>query len=110
MEIINIEQRAVTLSEVKETLESLKKEKKELNFRAERVYEYAGEFNTLKKKQADELFEKIKALNVPRLQDRHIIKIIDVMPESVEAIKATLNGENITLKNDDVMKIVEAIK
>lgn len=110
MEIETIEQTPLSVSEVKERLEGIKKISKELNFRATKVYEYVNEFAKNKKKDVDAIYNKIEKLGIPRLKDRHIIKIIDVMPESVESLKAIMSGENTTLKADDLKKIFEVMK
>ena len=110
MDIETIEQKPMSISEVKEKLESIKKDKKELNFRATKVYEYTNDAAPKKKKEVDELYKKIEELNIPRLRDRQIIKIIDIMPEDVEVLKTVLSGEGVTLKAEDLTKIFEMIK
>jgi len=109
MELEIQDQKPITMAEVAEKLEATKKAKKELNFRATKVAEYVNEFGG-KKKKVDELYKKIEELNIPRLKDKHIIKIIDIQPENVEALKAVMSGEDTTLKAEDMSKIVELIK
>jgi len=110
MEIETIEKRPVSATEVKETLTKMQKDKKELNFRAAKVLDYTNEIVTNKQKDVDETFNKIKDLNIPRLNDRHIIKIIDIAPEDIDTLKATLSGEEVTLKVEDLERLVKAIK
>jgi len=110
MEISLLNQKPISIAEIKEKLEGIKKVKKELNFRAAKVYDYASEFSSLKKKEVDEIFKKIQALDIPRLKEKHIIRVIDMMPEDVEALKAVMSGEDTTLKAEDLVKIIEVIK
>ena len=104
-----LEQRPLTIAEVKENLEEIKKLKKELNFRAEKVYNYANEFTKLNKKSVSEIYERLKSLNISKLRDRHITKIIDIMPDNPESLKIIFSGEATSLKQDEVKQILDAI-
>jgi len=110
MEVKIIEERALTMSETKEKLQSLKKRDKELNFRANKVNEYLDGFPDLKDKKLKEIIEKINGLNIGRIRDKHIAKIIDLMPDNIDILKAIFSGENITLKQEDLAKILEVIR
>ncbi|MFA4886902.1 MAG: hypothetical protein WC595_01690 [Candidatus Nanoarchaeia archaeon] len=112
MDIDVLEQTPLTMAELKDKLDAFKahQKDKELNFRATKVYDYLTEFVTIDGKKAQDLKEKIQALNVSRLKDKHIIKIIDLQPESTEEIKSILTGENLTVKTEDLTKIISALK
>ena len=110
MELEMKEQRPISTAEVVEKLEAIKKERKELNFRAAKVYDYVNEFSNKKKKQVDEMFQKIMDLNIPRLKEKHVIKVLDIQPENVDALKAVMSGEDTTLKAEDMKKIIDVIK
>jgi DNA-directed RNA polymerase subunit F len=109
MDIEIIGKTPISIVEVKERLHEIEK-KKELNFRALKVFEYVNDITTKKKKEIDELIGSIKSLNIPRLNERVITKIADVLPENTEVLKAILTGEDVTLKQDDLDKIMNAIK
>ena len=64
----------VTMAKLSEELEKIKKRDKELNFRAAKTEEYLNQF--VKAKKADELVEKINKLNIPRLREQQITKIM----------------------------------
>jgi DNA-directed RNA polymerase subunit F len=49
-------------------------------------------------------------LGVSRLKNEQVVKIIDLMPTSVEDLKVILSGYNISLPNDVLDKIVAAVK
>lgn len=110
MDIDIIQQEAVSMTEMKEKLDKLKEKRKELNFRATKVHEYLEQTSELKKEQADELKKKIDELQVPRIKEKHIIKIIDIMPRNVEELKSLLSGENVTVKAEDLNKILSALQ
>ena len=110
MDIEVLEQTSIPMPLLKSKLEGLKTNSKELNFRAAKVLEYLTEFTPLDEKQAQELKKKILEANIPRLKEKHIDKIIDIMPENVDDIKSILIGENITIKPEDLTKILGIIK
>ena len=109
MEIDVISRKPASVAEIKERLQEMEK-KKELNFRATKVLEYANKIAGKKKKEVDQVVEAIKGINIPRLNERVITKIADVMPENVDVLKAILTGEDITLKQDDLEKVMNTIK
>ncbi|MBS3174532.1 hypothetical protein J4440_01505 [Candidatus Woesearchaeota archaeon] len=104
-----MEQKPIAMSGVRHMLDETKKNGKELNFRAEKVHVYLSEFTKLNKKEVDSLYEKIKSLNISKLRDRHIIKIIDLMPTDPESLKIIFSGEALSLKQEEINQILEAI-
>src|SRR3989344_3497919 len=73
-----IEESPMSLVEVKERLAEIKKRDKELDARALKVEEYVHKFANEKKTK--DLVDKLKKLDVSRLKDRNIKKIVDIMP------------------------------
>jgi|SRR3989344_5544679 len=104
-----VEQVPLTMADLKDRLEVVKKEKSELNFRAEKVYAYLQEFVTLSKKDAAEIQKKLSGLGIQRLRDRHITKIIDVMPEDIESLKLLFAGESLSLKQEELKQVLDAV-
>jgi len=105
-----ISETPLSLVETKERLKDIKKRDTELGIKATKSFEYLTTFVHLDKKQADELASKINALNIPRLRDRHIVKIIDMMPQDLDSIKIIFTGDNITIKPEDLKRILDVIK
>jgi DNA-directed RNA polymerase subunit F len=99
----------VSMHDLKEELVKIKKRDKELNYRATKVEEYLNQFVHLKNKQYTEIKEKIEKLQVPRLRELHIYKILDVMPANIEELKTILQGYTITVSNENLKKIVDII-
>ncbi len=100
----------ITLTEMKEKLTEIKKHAKELNFRANKVFEFMNDMQVMGLAEMQGKKKKIAELNVPRLKEKHMVKILDIRPEDPEELKALLVGENITVKQDDLVKIVEVLK
>lgn len=103
-----ISQTPLTLAEVKAKIEKLSsKSKDEPSARMLKVKDYLNDFSQL---EAKEIKERLESLGIQRLKDRIIIKIIDIQPRTVDELKILFVGENVTLKIDDLTKILEAIQ
>lgn len=105
-----IKETPISLSELKSQLGKIKKRDEELNFRANKTEDYLAQFDVLSEAKAKELKGKIKGLDVPRLKEEHVIKIIDILPVSVDSIKTILQGYTLTISQDNMKKIVEVVK
>lgn len=92
---------------LRKELERIKKRDNELNFRAGRTEEYLNYISSLK--NADELFKKLMDLNIPRLREQQIHKIVDIAPTTVNELKVVLQGYTVSLSNESMKKIVETI-
>ena len=93
--------------QLKKELEKIKKRDGELNFRANRTEDYLQQVSTVK--NAEQLFEKITKLNIPRLKEHHIHKIIDICPTTLNDLKMILQGYTVTVNNDSMKKIVDTV-
>jgi DNA-directed RNA polymerase subunit F len=102
-----ISETSISTYQLKEELENIKKRDKELNFRSNRMEEYLQQISTVEK--ADELLKKLTKLDIPRLKEQHIHKIMDIMPVSVNELKILLQSYTLTLNNDAMKKIVDTV-
>ncbi|MFH1649497.1 MAG: hypothetical protein ABIA93_03035 [Candidatus Woesearchaeota archaeon] len=100
-----IEKIAMNMVEVKEELARIEKRDTELSFRAGRTKEYLNAVKLPTKKAAKEMSEKLLALEIPRLRDVHINKLIDLSPTSEAEIKVILQGYALTVNNENVAKM-----
>lgn len=105
-----LDQKPMALHEVRTYLSKIKKRDGELNFRANKTQEYLESVMQTSEKTAKELHEKLAGMNIPRLKDIHIAKLVDTLPQAVEDVKSVLQGYALTINNDNAKKIVEAIK
>ena len=104
-----ISETPITMAELKEDLKKIKERDKELNFRANKTEEYLNMFSTLDADKARELMGKIKKLDIPRLKDEHITKIVDLLPVSADEVKSIIQGYTVTVNNDNLKKISETV-
>ncbi len=105
-----INETPISMLDMKKKLESIEKRDKELNFRAKKVKEYLDLFLTKESKKQEELKKKIQDLGIPRLRERHITKLLDVIPKDMDSLKILFSGENLTIKQEDLEKILKVIK
>ena len=99
----------LSMSELKEELDKTIK-KGEPNMRVTKTHEYLEQFSLLSKKDADELKSKIDDLKIPRLKEEQIIKIIDILPETIDELKVVLQSYTLTVTQENMKKIIEKIK
>ena len=102
-----ISEAPINMYQLKKELEKIKKRDSELNFRAARTEEYLNQIAEIK--SGDELFEKLMKLGIPRLKEQHVHKLIDVMPTTLNELKVVLQSYTITVNNDSMKKIVDAV-
>lgn len=105
-----IEQRPVTLTEAKQLMEKIKKRDKALSTRAQKTEEYLNKFAKLSTQEINSIKEKINNLGITRLKDKHIAKIIDIQPKDIDSLRMILTEDNVTLKQEDLQKILECLK
>ncbi len=105
-----ISEEAINIIGLREELNKIKKRDKELGFRTNKTIEYLNDFVTLKPEEAKKLYADIEKLNIPRLKEIHIHKIVDLMPSTVDELKVILQGYTITVTKDSMQKIINVVK
>ncbi len=93
---------------IAETRELLEKAEDRENFRAKKSLEYLKRFSKLKAEKAQEL--KKKLIGIEKLKEYHIVKIIDILPETPEELRSIFFGEDISLDTNETEKILQIIK
>ena len=105
-----IEEAPVTLSDAKDELEKIEARDKELNYRSNKTKEYLHQFPILTKEKKDALYKKLQDLDLVRLKEAHIVKIVDFLPTTSEELKVILQAYPVTLPKKDVDAILGAVK
>lgn len=100
----------MTIAQVQKAIEVIKKRDEELNFRTLKTEEYVNIFAKLSLKDSQELFKKLQELDIPRLKDVHIVKLVDLLPVHVEEVKVILQGYTITISQENMKKIAKTIE
>ncbi|MFN4133562.1 MAG: RNA polymerase Rpb4 family protein [Candidatus Hadarchaeales archaeon] len=100
-----VEEKPVTLAEVREILESQKKQ--EMDYAQRLSYDYAQKFAKVDAKTARKIHEELAALG--KLRENHIVTIIDLMPEAEEDLELVFYKERVGLTEEDFKKILEIL-
>ena len=100
-----IQKKYIPLVEVRDYL---KKSDREI-YGQKIAYEYAKSFSKLKPKDAEKLMEELKGLNIQKLNDEYITKIVDILPGSLDEIRTILSSSTISFKNEEIKKIFDVV-
>lgn len=71
------------------------------------VLGFINKFTEIKGKSAVEMRQKIKDLDLIQIGDAHIVKVVDLMPETNEELSKILS--NVTISEDDIKKILDIV-
>lgn len=105
-----IQEEPVSMAEVRKALADIKKRDEELGFRANKAEDYLNDFVTLTADKAQELKKKLEGLKISRLKEDQIIKIIDLLPTTVDDLKVILSGYTLSLSKKDMESVVAVVK
>ncbi len=72
---------------------------------------FIKKFISLKSEQAKDLREKLEGLELIKLNDKHISKIIDVLPEDKESLMRIAADSNLDEKeSNDILQTIKEYK
>ena len=110
MDIKILEENPITMLEMREKLDKIEKRDKQLNFRSNKTKEYLDALILAKKETLEEKRKKLKNLDLQRIKDRHIVKLLDIIPEDLDSLRILFAGENLTLNEEVLNKVLQALK
>ncbi len=95
-----------------EALELINKKSKdvELTYREEKTMEFLKKMNKLSLKNFKEAYKELESLEIPRLEDTHIIKILENMPSDGTQLRAIVSHSGTVLVDENVTKILDVVK
>jgi len=99
--------RYLTLAEVKDILSKLVEER-ELTLEQKYALKHAEDFAKLNVEDALKLKEEL--MELPFITERIAVKIVDILPQSPEEVRAIFFKEPITINLEDVQKILDIVK
>lgn len=103
-----ISKKQVSLTEVLETINN-KPQEQELTYREEKIKEYLKNRNKVSYEQFKEIKEKIENLEISRLEEQHIIKIVDIMPENGTQLRSLVQNTGVIIVDDIANNILEIL-
>jgi DNA-directed RNA polymerase subunit F len=97
----------VSLSEVKNILSKVSKDRKELLYEQKIALEHAQKFAKMPVKKTNDLIKELSALEF--LQEIHVYKIADILPKNEEDIKTIFAKERTNLGENEIKKILDIV-
>lgn len=104
-----IEEKPVSIEEVKKILTQRKKEG-DLRYEQKITLKYAKTFSKLSHSKSEQLIKDLKDLKIAKLSEKHIIKVVDILPEDRDDLRTIFAKERFDLKPEDMDKILETIE
>ena len=103
-----ISEKAVSTSEVIEVIK--KQDPENLTYREEKILEFLKKRNSISIKDFKAAFKEISALEIPRLEDFHIIKLIELNPKDGTTLRAIISNSGTVIVDENVTKILDVLK
>jgi DNA-directed RNA polymerase subunit F len=97
----------VSLSEVKNILKKIEKERKELLYEQKIALEHANKFAKLTVKKTEDLIKELSELKF--LEENQIYKIADILPSTEDDLKTIFAKERTTLGENEIKKVLEIV-
>jgi len=76
----------------------------------EELMKFAKNFTKLTSKNAQELRDKLKELDLMKLKPEQLTKIIEIMPEEKEELNKIFSVSSVSLSEDESNKILDTVK
>ena len=105
-----IEEKSLALADVKILIDDISKRDEEMNYHSNKVKEYLDNFVTISAEKKEELQKKLEGLNLTRLKEEHINKIVDFLPKTVNDLKVVLQAYPLSMPKKDQESIVATVK
>ncbi|RLF54979.1 MAG: RNA polymerase [Thermoplasmata archaeon] len=103
-----MEERYVSISEVKNILKRIQKERKELTYEQKIALKHAEAFARLSVTKTKQLIKELLD-NIEKIDERHAYKIADLLPQHEEDVKLIFAKERVDLDDEDIKKILEIV-
>lgn len=104
------EEKPLSLVDVRTILSKIEKRDEKLNFLSNKTKEYLNTFVKMQEKNKEELHKKLMGLNLTRLKEEHMMKIIDFLPKTTEELKVVLQAYPLSIPKKDQEAIVQVVK
>ena len=65
--------------------------------------------SALDPKKANDLYKALEDLQIPRLKDSHLKKMVDILPKTLKEVKVVLQAYTLTVSNENMQKIADVV-
>jgi DNA-directed RNA polymerase subunit F len=103
-----IESEMLTLSKLNELVKPANK-KDEINPIRQKIMDHTAKFSKLNKDKETKLVEELKALDIPRMTEEHIVTIVNILPKNINELKIVFAGTKTTIAIENLEKIKQLI-
>ena len=81
----------------------------ELTYREEKTQEYLKNFSKLSLKDFEKAKAELIALELPRIEDEQIVKILELMPSNGTELRAIVSHSGVVLVDENVTKTLDVL-
>jgi DNA-directed RNA polymerase subunit F len=100
-------EKVVSWAEAKKII-SEKENNKEFAYEQKNALDHLRKFCKLPEKKYEKLIEDLK--NIEKLKDRHIVSIINFLPDNQNDLRVLFANDRLVLTEDDKKKILKIVK
>lgn len=86
-----------------------KAKKQELTYREEKSKDYLKSFSGITFKNFKAAKKELEELKIARLEEHHIIKILDIMPKNGTELRSIVSNSGTVLVDESVKKILDVL-
>jgi len=101
------DEKTVSWTETKKIL-SEKEKSRELVYEQKNALEHLRKFCKLSEKKYETMIEELK--KIEKLKDRHIVSIINFLPDNQNDLRILFANDRLVLTDDDKRKILKIVK
>jgi len=102
------DEKFVTWSEARKILEKKTDEIGELGYEQKNALEHLKRFSKTSGKRITEMIDALS--KIERLKERHIMIIVNILPQTTDELKILFSNEMIELGDDEMKKIINIVK
>ncbi len=103
-----LEKQPICIAEVHAMLKPRPDEGK--NYEQKLAWEHVSKFKKLSVKDAKKLIEELRALELRRLKEEFIIQVVDILPNSKEALEQLFASPRFNIHGDEIASIWNVVK
>ena len=98
------DKKSVSLAEARELLKNSGGEK------AEALADFIKKFVKLSATDAEKLRKGLVELDISKLKEEDVVRLVDFMPEDAEDVRKIFSGSDINLDQNEIAKVLETLK
>jgi DNA-directed RNA polymerase subunit F len=98
------DKKPITLAEARELLKQSDSEK------AKALSDFMKKFVKITAADSEKYRKGLDELNIAKLREEDIVKLIDILPEDAEDIRKIFSGTEVNLDQNEISKVLEILK